>query len=155
MTTQQTNISGWREWLALPDIGIPSVEAKIDTGTTDSTLHTTFIEYFRREGKLWVRFGITPLPQREEIKLVCQAAVKEQRTLLDVREDQEALPVIEAVVQIGQHQLTTDLLLNHHGIEAFTLHLGRNALQELDLLVDPNRTCLLVESKNVSYDWGP
>jgi len=152
---QQRETIGWREWLALPDIGIPGVDTKIETGTAESILHTSFVEYFRRGGVLWARFGVTPLPQSEDIRLVCLAAVKDQRTSHDATGAHDLLPVIESLVQAGQHQFPTELLLVPNGEENFTLHLGRKALQNTQLLVDPKRSYMLGEPRKVSCDRTP
>ncbi|NIQ01970.1 MAG: ATP-dependent zinc protease, partial [Nitrospinaceae bacterium] len=64
MDGQDVKVSGWKEWLALPEIGIPGIEASIDTSSEVSTLQASFVEHYRRDGELWVRFGVNPLSQR-------------------------------------------------------------------------------------------
>lgn len=70
---------GRREWLALPELGVDMVTAKVDTGAYTSSLHAENLEVFDRDGTEWVRF-IThshhgaaieceaPLVQRKKIK---------------------------------------------------------------------------------------
>ncbi len=51
----------WREWLGLPDLGIPKIKVKIDTGAHSSALHAFDVQQFRRHGKSMLRFRVHPL----------------------------------------------------------------------------------------------
>ena len=55
-TFDQLSVIGLREWVALPDLGVAGLRAKIDTGASTSSLHATDIQPFERDGHSWVRF---------------------------------------------------------------------------------------------------
>jgi len=139
----QTTKAGWREWLSLPDFNVEEIEAKVDTGTETSVLYASFIEPFRKQGKLWLRFGIHPLPERTDIRMIGFAPMKERRLIRDAEGHEERCFVIETAVLIGDLQRNIELSLTTKDAMTFRMVLGRSALQELNLLVDSSHTHLL------------
>lgn len=153
MTTHSltTRIAGWREWLSLPDLGIPGITAKVDTGKQTSVLHAQFIESYRNQGEHWVRFGVHPLPGREDVRLVSQAPVKEQRIVTDVSGHEEECLVIASQLSLGEHQSEVDLILTKRDAKTFRMLLGRSALQKLKLLVNAETSYLLGTPREGAY----
>jgi hypothetical protein len=131
---------GWREWLALPELGIPAIKAKIDTGARTSALHAYFVEPFVRDGCAWVRFGVHPLPRRQSLELVCEAPVKDRRLVSDSGGHKEWRYVIETQLALAGHRQRIELTLTNRDTMLFRMLLGRTALQ--GLLVDPQSSCL-------------
>ena len=49
---------GWREWAVLPDLGLPRMRAKIDTGARSSALHVDAQWRFSDAGAPWIGFRV-------------------------------------------------------------------------------------------------
>lgn len=71
---QQPLLVGWREWAKLPELNIPLVKVKIDTGAKTSALHAYDINIIKEAGKEFVEFVIHPL--QKTIKYVVSLALK-------------------------------------------------------------------------------
>jgi hypothetical protein len=127
---------GWREWLALPELGIPAIKAKIDTGARTSALHAFFVEPFIKDGTQMVRFGVHPLQKRLDLEIVCEAPVKDYRSVSDSGGHREMRYVIETDICFGDRTLRAELTLTNRDNMRFRMLLGRTAMAEMSVLPD-------------------
>ena len=141
-------IIGWREWLSLPDLGIPGIKAKVDTGARTSALHTHDYTLFERDGAQWVKFHLHPLTKSSKIEFSCEAPVTDLRNVKDSGGHVENRPFIQTTAMIGIYQWKILLSLTNRENMKFRMLLGREAVAG-DFLVDPAKS--YQQSKRYSY----
>lgn len=120
---------GWREWVSLPELGIRTIKAKIDSGARSSSLHAFDIEPFTRDGKPWVRFTVHPIQGNDDFVKHCEAAVLDRR---QVRSSNgvasERVVILTALEMIGQ-RLPIELTLANRDAMGFRMLIGREAIR--------------------------
>ncbi|MGA7979883.1 MAG: RimK/LysX family protein [Chromatiaceae bacterium] len=138
---------GWREWVGLPELELPMVKAKVDTGARTSALHAFYVESYHRGGESYVRFGVHPLHRRSDVAVHCRARVVDRRFVCDSGGHRERRFVIRTTVRLGEAQWPIELTLTNRDSMFFRMLLGRTAMAGR-VLVDPRRSFLTGRHKD-------
>ena len=126
---------GWEEWLSLPDLSLPAIKAKVDTGARTSALHADTIEVIGTEPAQKVRFTVHPVPGREDVRIVCTADVIDRREVTSSNGERELRYVIRTTAVMGGRSWPIEVTLTNRGAMSYRMLLGRQAIQD-DMFVD-------------------
>ena len=132
---------GWREWLSLPELGVPWIKVKLDTGARSSALHAFDLERFRRADADWVRFVVHPLQRDTQRTIGAEGRLIDERVVRNSGGREELRPVIETGIELLGRRWPIELTLTRRDVMGFRMLLGRQALRGR-AVVDPGRSYL-------------
>lgn len=136
---------GWREWVGLPDLGIPTIAAKIDTGARSSSIDVRNIEVLDDGDGQRVRF---------DVRLGRKRTVTAEALLVDVRTvrnpgrggREEQRYVIRTDLSLAGSRWPIEVNLARRTRMTYRMLLGREALVDR-VMVDPGASYLLGEPR--------
>ncbi|MBB5208945.1 ATP-dependent zinc protease family protein [Chiayiivirga flava] len=131
---------GWREWLALPDLGIGAIRAKIDSGARSSALHVEHLTTHTVDGHEWVRFGMRA--GIDDTITHCEARVLHRKLVTDSGGHVTERVFIRTALQLGNKRYAIDINLTDRRNMLFPMLLGRTAMAGR-WVIDPGRSYLL------------
>jgi ribosomal protein S6--L-glutamate ligase len=129
-------IIGSEEWCALPDLGIPAIKVRVDSGARTSALHAFNIKSFKREDSLWVGFEVHPMQHNRRTIVRCEAPVIDKRVVKSSSGLKEKRYVIRTSLQHDGQSWDIELTLTNRDSMGYRMLLGREAMVGR-VLVDP------------------
>ena len=131
---------GWREYAALPELGIESMRVKIDTGARTTALGVEELEHFERDGQAWVRFAL-PAVDRGSMRR-CEARITDARKIKNTSGIPQLRPIIKTTFVLGERSWVIEISLADRENMKFDMIVGRTALRTKRLVVNPGRSFL-------------
>lgn len=139
---QSKIILGSEEWCSLPELGIPTIKARVDSGAKTSALHAINIAPFLKEGQNWVKFDINPIQNNVKTIIHCEAPLIDKRVVKSSSGFREQRYVIQTSLEIGQSKWLIEMTLTNRDSMGFRMLLGREAMSGR-VLVDPEEQYVL------------
>lgn len=139
-TVRERKIIGWQEKVALPDLGIHLIKAKIDTGARTSALHAINMQPFEENGEKWISFEVPT--SRKTVTKRHSVRVVDWREIKNTGGIPEARHIIATRLIIGNRRWLIEMSLTDREHMAFDLILGRTAIRRHRLLVAPDQSFL-------------
>lgn len=132
---------GWREWVSLPDLQVPWIKAKVDTGARTSSLHASDVELFTEGGIERVRFRLAPWQNSNLDEHTVSADLLDLRSVRSSSGEVEERPVIVTRLRMADTDVAAEFTLTRRDEMGFRVLVGREALRQ-GFGVDPSNSYL-------------
>lgn len=137
-------VVGSEEWCKLPEMNIPALKVRVDSGAKTSALHAINITPFKKNGLPWVSFDVHPLQNNGKTTVHCEALVHDKRRVKSSSGNSEIRFVIKTILSIADDEWEIEITLTNRDSMGYRMLLGRQAMSG-KMLVDPEAKCLFGE----------
>ena len=122
---REKKVVGWKEQVALPDLKIKSVIAKIDTGANLATIDADDIKFVTRKDVKYVKFTVK---KRNNTVRKTSAPLAGFKRIKSSNGDVERRPYIKTDLLMDGITKNIELTLTDRGPMDYTMLIGRKAL---------------------------
>lgn len=143
---RKNNIIGWREWVALPELGIDRIKAKVDTGARTSALHAFALHPYKEGNKDKIRFDIHPIQHNVSEVITCIADITDKRWVSDSGGHREERYVVSTPIVLADQTWLIEITLTERDSMLFRMLLGRSAIRKR-FTVNPARSFIKAQQK--------
>lgn len=127
---------GSEEWCGLPDLNVPAIKCRVDSGAKTSSIHAFNIQVFKKGGRDWVSFEVHPVQENRKVVVRCEAPVVDRRSVKSSTGIKEKRYVIRSTLELGNDSWEIELTLSNRDSMGFRMLLGREAMVGR-IVVDP------------------
>ena len=128
MKSNQLKIIGCEEWCSFPELDIPAIKARVDSGAKTSSIQASNVKLFLKDLEEWVKFEVNPLQDNRSISIQCQAKIADKRMVRSSSGIAEVRIVIKKNVKIGDDVFEIEMTLANRETMEYRMLLGREAL---------------------------
>ena len=122
---REKKVVGWKEQVALPDLKIKSVIAKIDTGANLATIDADDIKFVTRKDVKYIKFTVK---KRNNTVRKTSAPLAGFKRIRSSNGDVERRPYIKTGILMDGITKNIELTLTDRGPMDYTMLIGRKAL---------------------------
>ena len=134
-------IIGWREWCSLPELNVPLIKFKTDTGATLSALHALSIAPFFKDGIEYVSFITQPLKKKDSPLVNCMQPIIRRKVVTSSNGMKEKRIVIRTTLLLNGRSWPIEVTLTNRKKMTYRMLLGRQAM--LRLIIYPKKSFCL------------
>jgi ribosomal protein S6--L-glutamate ligase len=134
-------VVGSEEWCTLPQLNIPAIKVRVDSGAKTSALHAVNIMPFKKDGNLWVSYEVHPLQRNGKTTIHCESLVLDKRKIKSTSGLVEMRYVVKTLVELADSSWSIEVTLTNRDSMGYRMLLGRQAMAG-KILVDPEASFL-------------
>lgn len=133
-------VIGAVEWIALPQLSVSRIRARVDTGAASSSLHVEDTQVFQQDGRDWAQFTVIVGQIHQWRKVSASAPIVGIKRVRNTGGEIEERYLIRTELQLGSISRFINITLSERSKMRYRMLLGRSAMK--GLLVDPSHLYL-------------